>query len=302
LIGIPENRMKICHYNANQAGIVEGDQVYPLGDALRSAGLLRDRYTMVEVVEALIGEPAAMRIARDAKATGTALALASVKLLAPIPNPPSIWAAAANYRAHQTEMVERTGSHGRSHLSKDELMAEFFLKPSSSLIGPGGTVILPKIARHVDHECELCAVIGRPARKVTEAEALDHVFGYTTLWDFSIRDPWAKQQNTRNIRKGCDTFTGLGPWIVTRDEIADPQDLHIAVEQNGVRVMTAHTADMICTLREHIRFLSERITLRTGDLISTGTPAGVSKLADGDRLRGGIAGIGEMEFTVRAEN
>jgi 2-keto-4-pentenoate hydratase/2-oxohepta-3-ene-1,7-dioic acid hydratase in catechol pathway len=88
---------------------------------------------------------------------------------------------------------------------------------------------------------------------------------------------------------------------VTRDEIADPQDLHISVDQNGKRVMTAYTADMICSLREHIRFLSDKITLRTGDLISTGTPAGVSRLADGDRLTGGIAGIGEMEFTVRAE-
>lgn len=293
--------MKICHYNANQAGLIEGDRVYPLGDALVKAGILRVRYTMLEVIEALVGDRAAATIAADARGTGAPLALADVKLLAPITNPPSIWAAAANYRAHQTEMVERSGSRGHSHLSKDDLMAEFFLKPSSSIIGPGGTVILPRIAKHIDHECELCAVIGRPARKVSEAQALEHVFGYTTLWDFSIRDPWAKQQNTRNIRKGFDSFTGLGPWIVTRDEIADPQDLHIAVDQNGARVMTAHTADMICSLREHIRFLSDKLTLRTGDLITTGTPAGVSRLADGDRLKGGIGGIGEMEFSVRAE-
>ncbi len=294
--------MKICHYNANQAGLVEGDQVYPLGDALRKAGVLRERYTMVEVVEALVDNPAALQIARDARATGAPLPLGSVKLLPPITNPPSIWAAAANYRAHQSEMSVRTGtSYERKQLTKDELMAEFFLKPSSSLIGPGGTVILPKIANHVDHECELCAVIGRPARNVGEAQALDHVFGYTTLWDFSVRDPWGKQQNTRNVRKGFDSFTGLGPWIVTRDEIADPQDLHITVEQNGNVVMRAHTADMICNLREHIRFLSDKLTLRTGDLITTGTPAGVSRLADGDRLKGGIGGIGDMEFTVRAQ-
>jgi len=293
--------MKICHYNANQAGLVEGDQVYPLGDALRKSALLRERYTMVEVIEALLDNPKARAIAADAGAIGLPMPLASVKLLPPITNPPSIWAAAANYRAHQTEMIERIGSMSRVQLSKDDLMAEFFLKPSSSLIGPGGTVILPKIAKHVDHECELCAVIGRPARRVNEAQALEHVFGYTTLWDFSIREPWAKQQNTRNIRKGFDTFTGLGPWIVTRDEIADPQDLHIEVYQNGTRVMTAHTADMICSLREHIRFLSDKITLRTGDLVSTGTPAGVSRLSDGDRLRGGIDGIGAMEFTVRSE-
>lgn len=290
--------MRICHYDSNQAGIVVDDRVYPLGDALRRAGMLRERYTMLEVFETLVHEPRAMKIAADVDGLGSPVPLASVRLLAPITNPPSIWAAAANYRAHQTEMAERTGWGSRANLTKDELMAEFFLKPSSSLIGPGGTVLLPRGANHVDHECELCAIIGIGGKKIAEADALNHVFGYTTLWDFSIRDPWGKQQNTRNIRKGCDSFTGLGPWVVTRDEIAEPQDLHIRVEQNGQLVMTAHTADMICGLREHIRFLSERITLRTGDLITTGTPAGVSRLAHGDQLRGGIAGIGEMRFDV----
>ena len=291
--------MKICQYDSNQAGIVVDDRVYPLGEALRRAGLLRDRYTMLEVFEVLVHEPRAKEIAFDVRGLGAPTPLASVQLLAPITNPPSIWAAAANYRAHQSEMAERTGWGSRANMTQDELMAEFFLKPSSSLIGPGGTVLLPKGAKHVDHECELCAIIGIGGKNISEADALDHVFGYTTLWDFSIRDPWGKQQNTRNIRKGCDSFTGLGPWVVTRDEIAEPQDLHIRVEQNGQLVMTAHTADMICGLREHIRFLSERITLRTGDLITTGTPAGVSRLAHGDRLHGGIAGIGEMRFDVK---
>lgn len=293
--------MKICHYDDHRAGIVSDEQVYPLGDALRQAGLLRERYTMLEVIEALVVEPRARDIAADARGTGRPIPLPAVRLLPPLTNPPSIWAAAANYRAHQDEMAARTGWGSRDPLSKDELMAEFFLKPSSSLIGPGGTVLLPRGSRHVDHECELCAVIGVGGKHIGEAEALDHVFGYTTLWDFSIRDPWGRQPNTRNIRKGCDSFTGLGPWIVTRDEIAEPQDLRIRVEQNDHLVMTAHTADMICGLREHIGFLSERITLRTGDLITTGTPSGVSKLSDGDRLRGGISGIGEMTFTVEAE-
>jgi 2-keto-4-pentenoate hydratase/2-oxohepta-3-ene-1,7-dioic acid hydratase in catechol pathway len=193
-------------------------------------------------------------------------------------------------------------TYDRSQLSKDDLMAEFFLKPVSSLIGPNGTVILPKISKHVDFECELAAVIGTPARKVTEAQALEHVFGYTMLWDFSQRDPWSKgMHNTRNIRKGFDTFTGLGPWIVTRDEIPEPQDLMIRVQQNGKDVMTAHTADMICGLRDHIRFLSGVLTLHPGVLITTGTPAGVSRLADGDRLRGTIDRIGTMEVSVAAD-
>src|SRR2546426_7666421 len=294
--------MKICHYNEYQVGAVIADRVHPLGETLIKAGHLNPGYTMPEAVTVLANEPAAMKCARFAVQTGSSVPLSSVKLLAPIFDPPAIWAAAANYKAHQAEMREKMGSSDRSTLSKDELMAEFFLKPASSIIGPGGSVILPRISRDVDFECELCAVIGKTARHVSEDQALDHVFGYTICWDFSQRDPWGRgRQNTRNIRKGFDTFTGLGPWIVTRDEIDDPQNLAIRVEQNGKLAMSAHTGEMICGLREHIRFLSHVMTLKPGVLITTGTPAGVSKLADGDHLRGSIERIGEMEVAVRAE-
>lgn len=295
--------MKICHYNSNQAGAVVGDLVYPIGETLVKASHLRNGYTMLEVIDALANQPAAGQCARDSLRAGQPVPLGSVKLLAPILNPPSLWAAAANYRAHQQEMRGRMGSVDRSALSKDELMAEFFLKPTSSIIGPGESIILPKISHDVDFECELCAVIGRRARKATEEEALDYVFGYTICWDISQRDPWGRgRHNTRNIRKGFDTFTALGPWIVTKDEIEEPQNLSIKVEQNGKLAMSAHTSDMICGLRDHIRFLSSVLTLRPGDLITTGTPAGVHTLTDGDHLKGSIEKIGEMELHVRAES
>src|SRR5260370_2715365 len=272
--------MKICHYNEGLAGAVVGEKLYPIGDALMKAGHLKPGDTMLAVIERLANEPAAMKLARFAAQTGSSVPLAQVKLLAPLLDPPAIWAAAANYKAHQAEMREKMGSSDRSALSKDDLMAEFFLKPASSIIGPGGPVILPKISKDVDFECEVCAVIGKTARHVTEDKALEHVFGYTICWDFSQRDPWGRgRQNTRNIRKGFDTFTGLGPWIVTRDELDDPQNLAIRVEQNGKPAMSAHTADMICALREHIRLLSDVMTLKPGVLITTGTPAGRSKLA-----------------------
>ena len=292
--------MKFCHYNNNQAGVVVGDQVYNIGDALIKAGLARQGYTMLEIVDALVNNPAAMQIARDAAQGSGAVALSSVKLLAPIQNPGSLWAAAANYYAHRAEMVERMGSANRPVIDKDDLMAEFFLKTTSSIIGPGDTIRLPKISKLVDFECELCAVIGKPARKVSEDQALDHVFGYMMCWDISQRDPWGKgKQNTRNIRKGFDTFSALGPWIVTKDEVDEPQNLSIKVLQNGKEVMTAHTSDMICGLREHIRFLSSGLTLRTGDLITTGTPAGVSKLNHGDHLHGTLEKVGSMELHVK---
>jgi len=296
--------MKICQYNANQAGAVVEDSVYPIGKALVEAGFLRNGYTMREAVGVLANQPAALNCAHDFIQTASSLPLESVKLLAPILDPPSIWAAASNYRAHHAEMRRaKGGTLDRSKLTKDELMAEFFLKPSSSIIGPGGPVIIPKISDHVDFECELCAVIGTSAKHVTEERALDHVFGYTICWDFSQRAPWGRgRQNTRNIRKGFDTFTGLGPWIVTREEIDDPQDLSITVEHNGNIVMNAYTGDMICGLRDHIRFLSSLLTLRPGDLITTGTPAGVTMLSDGDHLKGRIEKIGAMEITARAES
>ena len=294
--------MKICHYNANEAGVVQGDKVHPVGPALVKAKYVRDGYTMVEVVTALANESGAMACVNDAIKSASPLPLASVKLLAPLTNPPSLWAAAANYRAHQAEMKIKMGSADRAELTKDELMAEFFLKPTSSIIGPGDTVVLPKISKDVDFECELCAVIGKKARKVSEERALDYVFGYTICWDLSQRDPWGRgRHNTRNIRKGFDTFTALGPWIVTKDEVEEPQNLSINVEQNGKPAMTAHTSDMICGIRDHIRFLTSCLTLRPGDLITTGTPAGVKKLADGDRLKGTIEKIGSMELNVAAE-
>lgn len=298
--------MKICHYqhnNANAAGMVQGDRLYPIGPALVTAGHLGPGHSMLEAISVLANQPAAMQCVRESvRMEGESLSLASVKLLAPILNPPSLWAAAANYKAHAAEMLAKSGGPDRAALNKDDLMAEFFLKPASSIIGPDDAIILPKISRDVDFECELCAVIGRPARKVSEEEALDYVFGYTICWDISQRDPWGRdRQNTRNIRKGFDTFTALGPWIVTHDEIDEPQNLTIEVELNGAPAMRAHTSDMICGIREHIRFLSGVLTLRPGDLITTGTPAGVGKLAAGDRLKGTIEKIGAMSLRVEAE-
>lgn len=294
--------MKICHYNANQAGAVVGDKVFNIGDALVKANHVRAGYTMQEVIDALSNKPGAMDVAREAASSGASLPLASVKLLAPITNPGSLWAAAANYKAHQAEMIGRVGTYSRKEMSPDELMAEFFLKPTSSIVGPGGPIVMPKVSKHVDFECELCAVIGPRSRKLTEENAYDAIFGYTICWDISQRDPWGiGTHNTRNIRKGFDSFSGLGPWIVTKDEIPDPQDLNIRVLQNGKEVMVAHTGDMICNLRQHIRFLTNVLTLRPGDLITTGTPAGVSKLAPGDKLHGTIDKIGSMELEVVAD-
>ena len=294
--------MKICHYNNNQAGVIVDEKVYPLGDVLINTGNVQPGYTMLDIIRVLANNPFAMQCAKDAEQGPSSIPLSEVKLRAPIENPGSLWAAASNYPAHQAEMVGRVGGQSRANRTKDELMAEFFLKSASSIIGPNGTITLPKISKMVDFECELCVVIGKRARNLTEAQALDCVFGYMICWDISQRDPWGKGiQNTRNVRKSFDTFSPLGPWIVTKDEIQEPQDLTIKVLHNGKEHMNPHTSQMICGVRDHIRFLTSFITLRPGDLITTGTPAGVNELHDGDHLKGTIEKIGSMELHVKAE-
>jgi 2-keto-4-pentenoate hydratase/2-oxohepta-3-ene-1,7-dioic acid hydratase in catechol pathway len=253
---------------------------------------------MSEIIDALANNPEA-EIALGVARRGESVPLSAVKLLAPTDNPPAIWAAAANYRSHQTEMTGRVQAYDRSKLTADELMAEAFLKPTSSLVGPGGTVVLPKVAKHVDYECELALVIGRDAKNVSAERALDYVYAYTICWDISTRDPWGHGvHNTRNIRKGFDTFCGLGPWFVTTDEVGEPQDLFIDVDQNGKQVMHAHTADMINGVRDLIRFLTMDRTLKAGTVITTGTSAGVSQLFHGDKLKGTISKVGTMELDV----
>ena len=129
--------------------------------------------------------------------------LDQVTLRAPIDNPTSLWAAAANYMDHRKEMETRMGGAHQELPDKDDHMSQDFLKPVSSIIGPGGTVIIPKVSHDVDFECELCVVIGKTARKVTEEQALDYVFGYTICWDISQRDPWGRgKQNTPQHPQG----------------------------------------------------------------------------------------------------
>lgn len=294
--------MKICTYDDRQAGAVVDDRVYPIGAAMEAAGILRPGHTMIQVIEALTENGDARPCINECIGSNNSVPLGQVTLRAPIDNPTSLWAAASNYMDHRKEMESRMGGGYRELPDKDDHMSQDFLKPVSSIIGPGETVILPKVSHDVDFECELCVVIGKTTRKVTEEDALDYVFGYTICWDISQRDPWGRgKQNTRNIRKGFDTFSPLGPWIVTKDEIPDPQDLSLSAWHNGRQVMTSHTSDMICGVRDHIRFLSSVVTLRPGDLITTGTPAGVHTLLNNDRLRGEIEKIGVMELNVRAE-
>jgi len=215
-----------------------------------------------------------------------------VRPLAPLPRPGKLIGAAGNYAAR-----------GADAPSEPTL----FVKASSSVIGPGDDIVLPAASHAVDYEGQLGAVIGRAARGVDAESALEHVAGFTVANDVTARD----FQNARGqdyIGKSCDTFAPLGPWLVTRDEIDDPQKLALTTRVNGEVRQLASTAEMIFPVAELIAFASRLMTLEPGDVILTGTPAGVDAangpprhLADGDFVEVEIEGVGLLRNHVRAE-
>jgi 2-keto-4-pentenoate hydratase/2-oxohepta-3-ene-1,7-dioic acid hydratase in catechol pathway len=183
-----------------------------------------------------------------------------------------------------------------------------FTKTISSLIGCNDPVVLPQNSVKTDWEVELGVVIGTKARYVTEADALKHVAGYCVVNDVSEREYQIERGGTWDKGKGCDTFGPVGPWMVTSDEIADPQALSMWLEVNGKRVQNGSTKTMVFGVAHLVSYISRFMTLYPGDLISTGTPPGVGMgqkpspwyLKAGDKMRLGIEGLGEQGQTVYA--
>jgi 2-keto-4-pentenoate hydratase/2-oxohepta-3-ene-1,7-dioic acid hydratase in catechol pathway len=180
-----------------------------------------------------------------------------------------------------------------------------FLKPSSAVIGPEQAIWIPKGERTVYPELELCVVIGREARNVSKAQALDFVFGYTVILDVTARGPNPPGTgigSCRSVRKGFETFAPIGTWITTRDEISDPQNFMMNLWIDGELRQSANTGGMINGVAELVSFLSEVTTLFPGDLISTGnpdSPAFQRKLVAGETLKAEIEKIGPMNLFVR---
>ena len=182
-----------------------------------------------------------------------------------------------------------------------------FMKPTSSIIGPDDTVVIPRGSVKTDWEVELGVVIGKKASYVTEDEALDYVAGYTVINDVSEREYQLERGGTWDKGKGCDTFSPIGPWMVTKDEVADPQNLGMWLDVNGKRYQDGSTRTMIFTVSKLVSYISEFMSLLPGDIISTGTPPGVGLgqkppvyVQAGDTMRLGIEGLGEQQQATRA--
>jgi 2-keto-4-pentenoate hydratase/2-oxohepta-3-ene-1,7-dioic acid hydratase in catechol pathway len=202
----------------------------------------------------------------------------------PIPDPSKIVAAPVNYRDHAEEMAQTTDVRNQG----------VFLKAPSSLIGSGGTVQLPYSDRRFDQEGELAVVIGRTARHVSPDEALDHVFGYLCLLDITMRGG----HEDRSLRKSFDSFTPIGPHIVTADEIPDPGALKLRCSVSGVLRQDASTANLIFDVPRLLSYASSVMTLQPGDIVTTGTPAGVGPIAGGDEVTVEIDGVGVLTVHV----
>jgi 2-keto-4-pentenoate hydratase/2-oxohepta-3-ene-1,7-dioic acid hydratase in catechol pathway len=226
--------------------------------------------------------------------TGDRWALPDVRLLAPI-LPSKVVAVGKNYADHAKEMAEARPDSEPAPAAPGYPI--IFLKPSTSVIGAGDAIRLPPDSVRVDHEAELAIVIGRPARDVSRADAMTHILGYTAANDVTARDQQrADGQFAR--AKGHDSFCPLGPWIET---VLDPSDLRLRATVNGELRQDGRTSAMIHDIATLIEFMSGVMTLLPGDVILTGTPAGVGPMVDGDTVTVEIEGIGALTNPVRTK-
>jgi 2-keto-4-pentenoate hydratase/2-oxohepta-3-ene-1,7-dioic acid hydratase in catechol pathway len=221
----------------------------------------------------------------------------------PVEKPSKIWAAAGNYRRGSQGLGDARGRGSASQTSPAELLENIFLKPPSAIAGPEDNILIPKNADSIFPELELCVVIGKKARHISRERAFDAIFGYTIMLDVTARGFGLSKNlsGTRNVRKGFETFAPIGPWITTKDEIADPHNLWMKLWLNGELIQSAKTDAMINDIPTQVSFLSQVTTLLPGDLITTGNPDSPEfqqKLKPGDLLKSEIEGIGAMSQGV----
>jgi 2-keto-4-pentenoate hydratase/2-oxohepta-3-ene-1,7-dioic acid hydratase in catechol pathway len=207
-------------------------------------------------------------------------------LRAPV-KPPKIICVGRNYAAHAKELG--------NDVPTEPLI---FLKAPSSVVGPGGAIVLPKESERVEHEAELAVVIGRRVKRVAREDALSAVFGYTCACDVTARD-LQKKDGQWSRAKGFDTFCPVGPWIETE---LDPKDVQVTLTVDGEKRQDGRTSQMIFDIASLLSFVSAAMTLEPGDLLLTGTPAGVGPLAAGNHVVVGVEGIGELAVGVVASS
>jgi 2-keto-4-pentenoate hydratase/2-oxohepta-3-ene-1,7-dioic acid hydratase in catechol pathway len=289
--------MRLCRFDHDRLGVVEGDKVRDVSAVLDRLPALRWPLPPGDPLIARL--PELLPAIREAAKTGREIPLAQVKLLSPVANPEHVVAAPLNYKLHVDESADPAinyGVHMPSHEGFATPIDKFglFLKSQTGLIGPSEEIELHFPDRRNDHEVELAVIIGKPAKNVKRADAFDYIAGYSIGLDITVRGP-----QDRSFRKSADTYSVLGPWLVTPDEISDPGNLMMEISVDGELRQKASTADLICDIPDLIERATAVYRLYPGDIIMTGTPEGVGQIWAGATLKASIAEIGTMEMRVR---
>ena len=286
--------MRLCRFGDGRLGVVEGANVRDVTAALEVLPSHHYPFPLHDVFIANL-DPVVARV-RAISASSPSVPLAGLKLLSPVANPTKIIAAPVNYQKHLNEVQGDAQLHHNTQAHTLTIQkAGLFLKANSSLAGPGEGIALRHLDRRNDHEVELALIIGKKANNVSKSEALNYVAAYSIALDITIRGT-----EDRSFRKSPDSYTVLGPWLVTRDEISNPDDLDLSISVNGEMRQNSNTKYMILGPAELIELASSFYTLYPGDIISTGTPEGVSPIVPGDTIVATIEKIGTMEVKVRA--
>ncbi|HEY8252003.1 MAG TPA: fumarylacetoacetate hydrolase family protein [Burkholderiales bacterium] len=281
--------MRICRFDNDRLGIVEGGAVLDVSEALAAIAPQQWPYRHGDALIANL--PAVLERAKALAPQAPRRKLGEIRLRPPVANPSKIVNAPINYQAHIDEAKRDQGiAHGRDI----KTIADWglFLKSPSSLVGAGDAIALRFPERRNDHEVELAVVIGREANRVPRASALDYVCGYSIGLDMTLRGP-----EFPSFRKSIDTYSVLAPWLVTRDEVPDPNALELWLTVNGEARQRSNTRRMVYDVARLIEYATSFYTLHPGDLIFSGTPEGVGPVKPGDEIRAGIERIGE--FTIR---
>ena len=280
--------MKICRFDENRVGVVLDDGVHDVTNVLSRLPPYSYPLPRHDVFIAALQE---LRPFLEKESNNTK-PVKLKKLLAPVANPGKIIAAPVNYKKHLEEALADKGIH-HGNLIGEIHKVGMFLKATSAVVGPGEGVRLIHTDRRNDHEVELAVVIGRRIRNASAEEAGSAIAGYCIGLDMTIRGP-----EERSFRKSPDSYCVLGPWLVTADEIPNPNDLSIKIKVNNETRQDAHTSDLIVKVADLVAWGSTFYSLHPGDVLLTGTPQGVGPVKAGDVMEATIERIGSMRIAV----
>ncbi|WP_256794611.1 fumarylacetoacetate hydrolase family protein [Terrabacter sp. Ter38] len=280
--------MKLFVYDAQRLGVEATDAtIVDLTDLVPLHTEPKERMNALIRAWDSVRDEVARRSARGGGAVRS-----TVTVRAPQPQPRNLIAAPINYHKHQQEMGGGSGVY-RDRPILDVTVRIGFFKAVTSIVGPDACIQLPMPDRRFDHEAEVGVIIGKETRGVSEAEALDHVFGFTPLLDITLRG-----EEDRSWRKSMDTFTPIGPHIITADEVPDPANLDFWLTVNGQVRQKANTSQLIWSIARLVSEYSQVVTLQPGDIIATGTPEGVGQIVPGDSVTLTIPAVGELTMPV----